>query len=376
MMILNSLKTAMSFAGGSLTRGNGNGAGIGGVNGSGPSGAGARSSDPLPGLTLSDELVEDIKKNVETSQSLQRSMESAKDGARGEKVARLKEKIEQLKERIRFATPQQAKALMKELKQLAREFKGAAKDLGKDGQSLASPSGVSATPGLSVSQTSTQAATAEVLASASSPALTGTLSTSTVSEAGTAADTKTAAPTSQTAEAGKTSSDSAEGKDAGTTAGEDAKPQTSAEKQQELRKSVLSYVNEQVREEITVAGGRAEAMKLERDELKKIGNEIKFIAGQIELLHKLGKDDRDDKLRKDQKSALEAVKDGMDELNDPGLSRSLDAALSARDALEGPAAGAAPVDPADPGVPPQLGSLAYGASFSLGPIASAADIIA
>lgn len=374
MMILNSLKTAMSFAGGSLTRGNGNGAGIGGVNGSGPSGAGARSSDPLPGLTLSDELVEDIKKNVETSQSLQRSMESAKDGARRDKVARLQEKIEQLKERIRFATPQQAKALMKELKQLAREFKGAAKDLGKDGQSLASPSGVSATPGLSVSQTSTQAATTEVLASASSPTLTGTLSTSTVSEAGTAAET--AAPTSQTAEAGKTSSDSAEGKDAGTTAGEDAKPQTSSEKQQELRKSVLSYVNEQVREEITVAGGRAEAMKLERDELKKIGNEIKFIAGQIELLHKLGKDDRDDKLRKDQKSALEAVKDGMDELNDPGLNRSLDAALSARDALEGPAAGAAPVDPADPGVPPQLGSLAYGASFSLGPIASAADILA
>lgn len=374
MMILNSLKTAMSFAGGSLTRGNGTGAGIGGVNGSGPSGAGARSGDPLPGLTLSDELVEDIKKSVETSQSLQRSMESAKDGSRRDKVARLQEKIEQLKERIRFATPQQAKALMKELKQLAREFKGAAKDLGKDGQSLASPSGVSATPGLSVSQTSTQAATTEVLASASSPTLTGTLSTSAVSEAGTAAET--AAPTSQTAEAGKTSSDSAEGKDAGTTAGEDAKPQTSAEKQQELRKSVLSYVNEQVREEITVAGGRAEAMKLERDELKKIGNEIKFIAGQIELLHKLGKDDRDDKLRKDQKSALEAVKDGMDELNDPGFNRSLDAALSARDALEGPSAGAAPVDPADPGVPPQLGSLAYGASFSLGPIASAADILA
>ena len=374
MMILNSLKTAMNFAGGSLTRGNGTGAGTGGVNGSGPSGAGARSGDPLPGLTLSDELVEDIKKSVETSQSLQRSMESAKDGSRRDKVARLQEKIEQLKERIRFATPQQAKALMKELKQLAREFKGAAKDLGKDGQSLASPSGVSATPGLSVSQTSTEAATAEVLASATSPSLAGTLSTSTVSEAGTAANP--AASTSQTAEAGKTSSDSAEGKDAGTTAGEDAKPQTSAEKQQELRKSVLSYVNEQVREEIAVAGGRAEAMKLERDELKKIGNEIKFIAGQIELLHKLGKDDRDDKLRKDQKSALEAVKDGMDELNDPGFNRSLDAALSARDALEGPAAGAAPVDPADPGVPPQLGSLAYGASFSLGPIASAADILA
>jgi hypothetical protein len=374
MMILNSLKTAMSFAGGSLTRGNGTDAGTGGVNGSGPSGAGARSGDPLPGLTLSDELVEDIKKSVETSQSLQRSMESAKDGSRRDKVARLQEKIEQLKERIRFATPQQAKALMKELKQLAREFKGAAKDLGKDGQSLASSSGVSATPGLSVSQTSTEATTAEVLASATSPSLAGTLATSTVSEAGTAADP--AAPTSQTAEAGKTSSDSAEGKDAGTTAGEDAKPQTSAEKQQELRKSVLSYVNEQVREEIVVAGGRAEAMKLERDELKKIGNEIKFIAGQIELLHKLGKDDRDDKLRKDQKSALEAVKDGMDELNDPGLSRNLDAALSARDALEGPAAGAASEDPADPGVPPQLGSLAYGASFSLGPIASAADIIA
>lgn len=373
-MILNSLKTAMSFAGGSLTRGNGTDAGTGGVNGSGPSGAGARSGDPLPGLTLSDELVEDIKKSVETSQSLQRSMESAKDGSRRDKVARLQEKIEQLKERIRFATPQQAKALMKELKQLAREFKGAAKDLGKDGQSLASSSGVSATPGLSVSQTSTEATTAEVLASATSPSLAGTLATSTVSEAGTAADP--AAPTSQTAEAGKTSSDSAEGKDAGTTAGEDAKPQTSAEKQQELRKSVLSYVNEQVREEIVVAGGRAEAMKLERDELKKIGNEIKFIAGQIELLHKLGKDDRDDKLRKDQKSALEAVKDGMDELNDPGLSRNLDAALSARDALEGPAAGAASEDPADPGVPPQLGSLAYGASFSLGPIASAADIIA
>lgn len=371
MMILNSLKTAMNFAGGSLTRGNGNGIG---VNSSGLSGAAGKSQDPLPGLTLSDELVEDIKKSVETSQSLQRSMESAKDGARGEKVARLKEKIEQLKERIRFATPQQAKALMKELKQLAREFKGAAKDLGKDGQSLASPSGLSATPGLSVSQSSTQAEAAEGLASASSTALTGTLATNPVSEAGTTAET--AAASDETAEAGKTSPDSAEGKEASTTEGEDGKPQTSAEKQQELRKSVLSYVNEQVREEIAVAGSRAEAMKLERDELKKIGNEIKFIAGQIELLHKLGKDDRDDKLRKDQKSALEAVKDGMDELNDPGLSRSLDAALSARDALEGPAADEAALDPAGSGVSPQLGSLAYGASVSLGAIAPTADLVA
>ena len=49
MMILNSLKTAMNFAGGSLTRGNGNGIG---VNSSGLSGAAGKSQDPLPGLTL------------------------------------------------------------------------------------------------------------------------------------------------------------------------------------------------------------------------------------------------------------------------------------------------------------------------------------
>ncbi|WP_106753215.1 hypothetical protein [Pannonibacter carbonis] len=322
MMILNSLKTAMSFAGGGMTRATGTGTG----NSGGLSGAGGKSQGPLPGLTLSDELVEDIKKSVETSQSLQRSMESARDGARGEKVARLKEKIEQLKERIRFASPQQAKALMKELKQLAKEFKGAAKELGSEAQSLASPAAAAAGSGLI--QPDGGAATAEMLAGA--------------------APVNQTDPARQPDPTKTADADDPEGADA-------ADPQ--ADRQQDLRKAVLSYVSEQMREEIMVAGGRAEAMKLERDEFEKIGKEIKYLAGQIELLHKLGKGDRDDKIRRDRKGVLDALEDGIDRLNDPKVIRAIDGAIAARSAL-----GTQPDAPSEPvtaDVSPQLGSLAY-----------------
>lgn len=326
MMILNSLKTAMSFAGGGMTRATGTGTG----NSGGLSGAGGKSQDPLPGLTLSDELVEDIKKNVETSQGLQRSMESARDGARRDKVARVQEKVAQLKERIRFASPQQAKALMKELKQLAKEFKGAAKELGSEAQSLASP----AAAGSGLIQPDGSAMTAEMLAG--EPLVNQTTSASQTDAA------------RKTDPARTTDTEDAKGADA---------PDPQAERQQDLRKAVLSYVSEQVREEIMVAGSRAEAMKLERDEFEKIGKEIKFLAGQIDLLHKLGKGDGDDKIRRDRKGVLDALEDGIDTLNDPKVIRAIDGAIAARSAL-GTQPDATP-EPATANVSPQLGSLAY-----------------
>lgn len=361
MMILNQLKTVVSFAGGAGAQKSGAGLRTGA--GSGP-GASEGTKDPalgaLPGITLSDELVEDIKKNVETSQDLQRSMESAKDGARRDKVARLQEKIEQLKERIRFATPQQAKALMKELKQLAREFKGAAKDLGSDARSVSGAS-TSSLASLSAGATSTASSSAT-----DASLLEATLNAGTNPVTG--ADKADQAAPKETSTGDGT---------AGTGEKDDAAAQTSsAEKQQELRKAVMSYVSEQVREEIGVAAGRAEGMKLEREQLKKIGKDLKFIAGQIEMLHKLGRDDKDEqKIRRDQKGVLDAVKDGMEEVNDPQAIRSINAAVAAYEAIGGDTSQDDDDSAVSGSQSPQAGSLAYSAQIPVAAPLPAADFL-
>ncbi|NBN77922.1 hypothetical protein GWI72_06525 [Microvirga tunisiensis] len=435
MMILNSLKMAMGFAGGPAGRQMlaGGRPDAGGL----MPGANGASRDPLPsptlpGLTLSDELVEDIKSSVETTQNLQRSMETAKDGARRDKIARLQERIEQLKERIRYATPQQAKALMKELKQLAKEFKGAAKELGSEaaglstgslsaGQSTGQSTGAQAATGTMQATSATSQASSRPAPSTAATAQTGAMAGTT---GGTTGGTATASAMAATlleaglggpdpalaalpaatmaqsgpesgaesgAESGQnsgpesgsdsgTGSGSGSGRPGGTTAatdqgrtaetrrdGTDAPTGTdsapAARTQQDLRQAVLAYVGEQLKEEVAVRGARAGAMKLERETLGKIGNEIKYLAEQIERLHKMGEDEGSDRVRRDRASIVEMLRQGIDDLNDPRVLNGLNGAIAASAALEadtgtgteqGPQVGGAPLLPA------QAGSLAYG----------------
>ncbi|MEP3048769.1 MAG: hypothetical protein ABJL55_15640 [Roseibium sp.] len=269
-----------------------------------------KSADALvKGLTssaspLSDEdhkaaksLIEDYKEAVDLNSKLSKSIKDNKDALREQKVEQIQQRIKQLKEMLRFASPQQAKRMLKELKQVSKEFSAAAKDLGKAG----TDAGTGA-PNPAV-QANTKIVTSVIDSTfATSQQNSLPLNTSTTSEILATASVEAHAATA--ASAYKSSGE----------------PTTAAEQKESLKTAIYAYADQQATADKAHFDSRIDGMREEHEELRKISEELKNLAGWLETL--ADKDDRDTK--KTIKDTWDAIKKGIDHLNDSDLHESLE----------------------------------------------------
>lgn len=256
-------------------------------------------------------LINDYKDAVDLNSSLSKSMENNKDAMRQERIARIEERIKQLKEMLRFASPEQAKRMLKELKQVSKEFSAAAKDLSKAGNDAGSGGvnpAVEASTNIVTSVIDSTFATSQTNASPLSPTTTAeTLSSASV-------------------EATATATATAKGYNASGEPTDPNKPLTAAEQKEELKSDIYAYADRQAEATKTHFDSRIDGMRDEHENLRKISEELKILAGQLENL--ADKDDKDTK--KTIKDIWNDIKKGVKHLNDRGLHDSLEVGVASR----------------------------------------------
>jgi len=255
-------------------------------------------------------LLEDFKDAVETSFNMSRALQDNKDALREERLARIEARIEQLKELLRFATPEQAKRLLKELKQISKEFSSAANGLKKAAGDLGGGSGSS----LSTTANAVSSVISNTLGSASQPPIASNQVAVGSSAAEVVTATRIAEPAVTNTDTG-TLSEYTGIKDRNA-AGRGSK--TREEQTEALKAGVFAYAEQQAKSESAHKDSRIAGMRDEQDRLRKVGDDIEFLAKWLEALA-----EKDDETEDDLGKIRDELKAGGDDLNDPELVETL-----------------------------------------------------
>jgi len=263
-------------------------------------------------------LFETYKDAVELSGNLARSAQSAKDGARGQRISKIKQKIEQLKEMLRYATPEQAKRLIKQLKQISKEFKTAAADFHEAGASLSSANAgtsLAASAGI-VSAVAATGGPGETTQSLASSALASGIAQVSADPQANASPAPQLPPASSPAATNEAAAAQAE-QEAPTPPEDEDETEGGGDWRQDLQTAIQSYVSRHEDSNRSERASKASALKEEGETLREIAREIKLLAKRLKSLAKQDDEgDKDDKdAKKDLRDILENVEKGLKKLN-------------------------------------------------------------
>lgn len=310
---------------------------------------------------------EEYENAVLIGKDLKRAADSMKDGMRGEKISRLEQRIERLKEMLKFATPEQARKLIKELKSISKEFKAVAKDLGEAASSLSSISSGSV-PTPSANTAAAVPVTPGVDASAP-PGSTQPIDV-TRTETGQASST---APANTFREFADPNANKDELPGNATETQSRPLPAGIAEtnengvddrKQQvEVSTAITAYTSVSNEDDNRVLVARKSLLQQQRDALKELAADIKYITARLKQLLKQSSDADDKDAAKDLKKINKLLHEGKRELAHPDLNDGLAGVTSQ-------------VSDTAPGAPAPTGvlNLSTGTNLSVAPVNVVSDI--
>lgn len=312
-------------------------------------------------------LSEEYENAVSIGRGLKKAADSMQDGMRGEKISRLKQRIERLKEMLKFATPEQARKLIKELKSISKEFKAVAKDLGEAASSLSSiASGAVPTPSANTADAVpvTPGGDASAPPGSTQPADDAGIATGQVLPA-TPADAKR-----DVAKPGAAQDDPAAGaagsQDQTNLVGnpESGEGEPGSQKQQaEAYTAIAAYTAASNEDDKRSSAARAGVLQGQRDTLKELAADIKYVAARLKLLLKQSADADDKEAAKDLKKIDKLLREGERELGHPDLNQGLAHSSS-------PSPGTA----SDVPTPTGVSNVATGSYLSATPVAVVSDI--